>query len=80
MSIAPDPIPVAGVDGGTETWHQVDGRFPICGCPVPEMGTTVHDWMVCQCCGLPELTAMLRGPLTTTEDLRNGNPSDTVGG
>jgi hypothetical protein len=67
VSIAPEPIPVAGVDGGTETWTaNPDGRYPVCGCDSPQLGETRWDWMVCRVCGLPELAAMLRGPLGAT--------------
>lgn len=68
MSITtPEPIPVAGVDGGTETWHRVDGRFPVCGCPIPELPAPERaDWMVCQLCALPVLDVMLRGRQSST--------------
>lgn len=68
MSItSPEPapskrIPIAGVDGGTETWHAVDDRFPVCGCATAETDLAHRwDWMLCRVCGLPVLEVMLRG-------------------
>lgn len=50
---------IHGVDGGTETWGRIDGRYPMCGCAHPQHGVTRHDWMICRACGLPELQAMV---------------------